>query len=228
MKETNPIKKERYENLKKASALPFGKRMLYYFDFFKFHFLALLILSFLIFLFLKEIVFAPEIVLNGYIVNRTAITAVSDEDFISSFPPYNDINPKKEKIYFSSDLFINDSDIESSAKLIATASSGDVDFLICNEKTFDRLCQMCITENLDDHPDLRSKYGDRLKEYDHTKNDTSEDDHLGNHAYGIDISDSVILKSFNAFNENEKVYLCLGLNSEITDIVSDFIDWISL
>ena len=227
MKDRNPIRKEKYENLKKASALPFGKRMLYYFDFFKFPLIISVIFIFIVFLFLKEVVFAPEIVLNGYIVNRTEKTAFTDEEFISSFPDYCNIDLKKQKIYFSSDLFINDSDIESSAKLIATASSGDINFLICNEKTFERLCQMCILENLDNYPELKSKYGNRMIEYDHTKNDTQEDDSLGRHAYGIEISDSVVLKSFNAFKENEKIYLCLGINSELTDIVSDFIEWIS-
>ena len=96
----NPIRKERYENLKKASALPFGKRMRYYFDFFKFHLFALLIAAVVIFFVLKEIVFAPDVILNGYLVNRTEITEITDEEFISSFPEYNNHNPKKEKIYF--------------------------------------------------------------------------------------------------------------------------------
>ena len=61
---------------------------------------------------------------------------MSDEDFISSFPEYQNYNPKKQKIYFSSDIFFNDTDIESAAKLIATVSSGEVNYIICNEETF--------------------------------------------------------------------------------------------
>ena len=223
----NPIRKERYENLKKASALPFGKRMRYYFDFFKFHLLALLVVGVLVFFVLKDIVFAPEVILNGYIVNRTEITSMTDEEFISSFPDYGNYDQKKQKIYFSSDMFFNDTDIESAAKLIATASSGDVDFIICNEETFNRLSQAGIFSDLDEHPELKEKYKDSILIYDHTKNDTSEDDFLGIKAYGIDVSESAVLRSLNAFKEDDKIYLCLGVNSDLTDVVISFIDWIN-
>ena len=227
MKNRNPIRKERYENLKKASALPFGKRMRYYFDFFKFHLLAILILAVIVFFVLKDIVFAPDMILNGYIVNRTEIPAITDEEFITSFPVYTNIDTKKHRVYFSSELFLNDSDIESTAKLIATASAGDINFLICNEETFDRLGKMGLLSDINNYPELQSKYSDRLIVYDHTKNDTSEDDSLGLKPYGIDVSESAVLKSFNAFKEDENVYLCIGINSNMNDTVLAFIEWIS-
>ena len=227
MKNRNPIRKERYENLKKASALPFGKRMRYYFDFFKFHLLAILILAVIVFFVLKDIVFAPDMILNGYIVNRTEIPAITDEEFITSFPVYTNIDTKKHRVYFSSELFLNDSDIESTAKLIATASAGDINFLICNEETFDRLGKMGLLSDINNYPELQSKYSDRLIVYDHTKNDTSEDDSLGLKPYGIDVSESAVLKSFNAFKEDENVYLCIGINSNMNDTVLAFIDWIT-
>lgn len=222
----NPIRKEKYENLKKASALPFWKRVRYYFDFFKFHLFALLIVGIIIFFVLKEIVFAPEVILNGYLVNRTEITAMSDEDFISSFPEYQNYNPKKQKIYFSSDIFFNDTDIESAAKLIATVSSGEVNYIICNEETFNRLSLLGLFSDAESFPELKDKYGDDFKYYDHTKNDTSEDDSLGVKAYGIDITESAALKSLNAFHNDEKIYLCIGINSYPGEIVISFIDWI--
>ena len=227
MKNRNPIRKERYENLKKASALPFGKRMRYYFDFFKFHLLALLVIGVIVFFVLKDIVFAPDVVLNGYVVNRTEIPAITDEEFITSFPEYINIDTKKHRVYFSSELFLNDSDIESTAKLIATASAGDINFLICNEETFERLSKMGLLEDINRYPELQSKYNGRLIVYDHTKNDTPEDDSLGSKPYGIDVSDSAVLKSFNAFKENENVYLCIGINSELNDTVFAFIEWIA-
>ena len=226
MKDTNPIRKEKWENFKKASALPFGKRMRYYFDFFKFYILGLLIIGILVFFALKEIVFAPKVILNGYVVNRSEVTVISDEEFISSFPDYGNIDFKKYKVYFSSDLFLNDSDIESTAKLIATASSGDINFLICNEKTLNRLAIMGLLSDLNTRPEA-SEYKDRFYFYDHAKNDTPEDDSLGQKAYGIDISDSVALKSLGAFKEGEKVYLCIGINSYSTDVFIDFLKWIT-
>ena len=226
MKNKNPIRKQRYENLKKASALPFGKRMRYYFDFFKFHLFALLIAAVVIFFVLKEIVFAPDVILNGYLVNRTEITEITDEEFISSFPEYNNHNPKKEKIYFSSDIFFNDTDIESAAKLIATVSSGEVNYIICNEETFNRLSLLGLFSDIDTLPELKEKYQEDLIYYDHTKNDTAEDDSEGVKPYGIDISDSAVLKSLNAFHDDEKIYLCIGINSYPSEIVISFIDWI--
>ena len=227
MKNKNPIRKERYENLKKASALPCGKRMRYYFDFFKFHLLALLVIGVIVFFILKDIVFAPDVILNGYVVNRTEIPAITDEEFITSFPEYINIDTKKHRVYFSSELFLNDSDIESTAKLIATASAGDINFLICNEETFERLGRMGLLSDLNNYPELQSKYNDRLIVYDHTKNDTSEDDSLGSKPYGIDISESAVLKSFNAFKEDENVYLSIGINSNMNDTVLAFIEWIA-
>ena len=227
MKSKNPIRKERYENLKKASALPFGKRMRYYFDFFKFHLLALLVIGVIVFFVLKEIVFAPDVVLNGCIVNRTEVPVITDEEFIASFPEYKNIDTKKHKVYFSSDMFLNDSDLESTAKLIATASAGDINYLICNEETFERLCKMGLLADINNYPELQSKYNERLIIYDHTKNDTSEDDSLGIKPYGIDISESAVLKSFNAFKEDENVYLCIGINSNMTDLILAFIEWIA-
>ena len=227
MKEKNPVRKERYENLKNASSLPFGKRMRYYFDFFKFHLLALLIVGVIVFFVLKEIVFAPDVILNGYIVNRTEVTSITDEEFIISFPEYKNIDTKKHRVYFSSDLFLNDSDLESTAKLIATASTGEINFLICNEETFERLCLMGLISDINNYPDVFNKYNDRLIFYDHTKNDTAEDDSLGNKPYGIDVSNSAALKSLNAFKEDENIYLCIGINSEMTDVVFSFIEWIA-
>ena len=75
-------------------------------------------------------------------------------------------------------------------------------------------------------PELKDKYGDDFKYYDHTKNDTSEDDSLGVKAYGIDITESAALKSLNAFHDDEKIYLCIGINSYPDEIVISFIDWI--
>ena len=65
-------------------------------------------------------------------------------------------------MYFSSELFLNDSDIESTAKLIATASAGDINFLICNEETFNRLGKMGLLSDINNYPELQSKYSDRL------------------------------------------------------------------
>lgn len=227
MKDTNPVRKEKFEHLKNASSLPFGKRMRYYFDFFKFPLLGILIVGILVFFFVKEVIFAPEVIFYGVIVNRTEVTAITDDEFIRSFPEYGNCNTKREKIYFSSDMFFNDSDIESAAKLIANASSGDINVMICNKDTFDRLSQAGLFADLDNYPELKAKYSDSLLSYDHTKNATPEDDSLGIKTYGIDISDSAVLKSLNAFHEDEKTYLCIGLNSNTSDVVLSFIDWIA-
>ena len=227
MKDTNPVRKEKYEHLKNASSLPFGKRMRYYFDFFKFPLLGVLIVGILIFFFVKEVILAPEVIFYGVIVNRTEITAMTDDEFIKSFPEYETFNTKREKIYFSSDMFFNDSDIESAAKLIANASSGDINVLICNEETFMRLSKAGLLESLDTFPELKQKYSDSVLTYDHTKNDTPEDDSLGIKPYGIKISESAELKSLNAFKEGEDIYLCIGINSNMNDIVLAFIEWIS-
>ena len=124
-------------------------------------------------------------------------------------------------------MFFNDSDIESAAKLIANASSGDINVLICNEETFMRLSKAGLLESLDTFPELKQKYSDSVLTYDHTKNDTPEDDSLGIKPYGIKISESAELKSLNAFKEGEDIYLCIGINSNMNDIVLAFIEWIS-
>ena len=222
----NPIRKEKMENLKKASSLPFKKRLVFYWDFFKFYLLALAVVAVIAFILIKQIFFAPEVILNGYIINRSDKPVCSDEEFISSFPLYSKIDTKKQKIYFSSDMLLSDANYESSAKLIAAAATGETDFIICNENTFNTLSQMSLLESIDNNPELKNKYESRFITYDHTKNDTDEDDSLGVKTYGIDVSDSDVLNSFNAFRDDDKVYLCIGTNSETDDTVLSFINWI--
>ena len=222
----HPVRKEKLENLKKASSLPFKKRLVFYWDFFKFYLLALVVVCVIGFILIKQIFFAPEIILNGYIVNRSDKPACSDEEFIASFPLYQTIDTKKQKIYFSSDMLLSDANYESSAKLIASAATGEIDFIICNENTFNTLSQMSLLESIDNNNELKNKYESRFMTYDYTKNDTDEDDFLGVKTYGIDVSDSAVLSSFNAFKDDDKVYLCIGTNSEIDDTVLSFINWI--
>ena len=225
-KSDHPVRKEKLENLKKASSLPIGKRLVYYWDFFKFYIISVLIVSVIVFIFIKQVLFAPDVIFKGYIVNRTSIPTCTDEEFISSFPLYQTMNTKKERMYFSSDMLLSDSDYESSVKLIASAASGEVDCIICNEKTYNRLAQMQLLESIDNNTSIKEKYESKLITYDHTKNDTDEDDSLGLKTYGIEVSDSAVLHSFHAFSDDEKVYLCVGINAYIDDTTLAFIDWV--
>lgn len=225
MNVNNPVRKEKLENLKRAKELPFKKRVLYYFDFFKFYILGFLLALVLIYIVLTQMVFAPDVILNGYIVNRTEITSIPDEEFLKSFPDYNLINPKKEKMYFTSDMFFDENNPDSAVKLIATMSSGEADYVLCNKETMERLAQMGLLSDINHYPEL-SDYSDRFVYYDHTKNDTDEDDSLGICAYGIEISDSVVLNNFHAFHENEKVYICFGKKEYLSDTLLHFIKWI--
>ncbi|MCR4696279.1 MAG: hypothetical protein K5654_03100 [Lachnospiraceae bacterium] len=222
----HPVRREKLENLKKASSLPLGKRLVYYWDFFKFYIIGALVFSVIAFIFIKQVLFAPDVIFKGYIVNRTSIPSCTDEEFISSFPLYQTMNTKKERMYFSSDMLLSDSDYESSVKLIASAASGEVDCIICNEKTYNRLAQMQLLESIDNNTSIKEKYESKLITYDHTKNDTDEDDSLGLKTYGIEVSDSAVLHSFHAFSDDEKVYLCIGINAYIDDTTLAFIDWV--
>jgi len=227
MRSSNPIRKEKLENLKKASSLPFGKRMAYYFDFFKFYILGILFAGVVIYIIITQIILAPKVILNGYLVNRSEPVSVTDSEFISSFPLYSQIDQNKYRIYFSSDVFLSEYDQESTVKIVTTATSGDVDYFICNEKTFNNLSQMGLVKDLNTVPEIKDKYRDAIKTYDHTTNNNNEDDSLGITANGIDITDSTVLKSLKAFKDNEKVFLCIAVNAETDDVLKDFIKWIA-
>ena len=226
MNDKHPLRKEKYENFKKAASLPFGKRVAYYLNFFKFPIGGIVVIGIIIYFYLSQVIFAPKIILNGYIVNRTEIPVMTDEEFMSSFPGYSKINQRKEKICFSSDMFLNENDTESAFKIIATVSSGEVDYLICNENTLDKLAELGLLEDLNKYPDIIQSYNDSLLTYDHTANETNEDDSLGMRTYGIDIKDSKVLKEFNAFKEGENIYLCIGKNADLSDTAKEFITWV--
>ncbi|MCR4647726.1 MAG: hypothetical protein K5776_01460 [Lachnospiraceae bacterium] len=227
MNDKNPVRQAKIENFKKASELPLKKRIRFYWDFFKFYLLAAVLLAAFIYIVLTQMVFAPKTVFNGYIINRSAVTVISDDEFIRSFPAYSNIDTKKNRILFSSDMILNDSDLEAAAKIVATMSTGEVDVVICNKETAERLAQMYLISNLELYPELMSGYSENLLTYDHTKNDTDEDDSFGIKAYGIDVSDSAALKSLNAFKEGEKVYICIGKNIMLNDLSHEFIKWIA-
>ena len=96
MNDKHPLRKEKYENFKKAASLPFGKRVAYYLNFFKFWVGGIVVIGIIIYFYLSQVIFAPKIILNGYIVNRTEIPVMTDEEFMSSFPGYSKINQRKE------------------------------------------------------------------------------------------------------------------------------------
>lgn len=228
MKKERPIEAERKKNLKKASELPFKKRMVYYLDYFKIPIIILFAFTLFSFIFIKDVILAKKTALSVTVIDRNFEPAVSDEEFIEPFIGYAGIDTKKEIVNYISDFYIDDNNPETVMKLVASVSAKDCDVIVCTEETFEELASMSLLYDLSmyDNSYLSDNYSFLLKEYDHTKNDTANDDELGTVIYGIDISDSAVINSSKYYPENEKIILCIGNGSERIERTEAFIKWL--
>lgn len=226
MSKEKPVKKEKLDNLKKASKLPFFKRMVYYFDFFKIPLICLIALTILSVFIIKEIILAKDTALTVTIINKDA-DAVIDETFIEPFVAFADIDTSKELLQFNYDFYANENEADTLMKLVSYVSARECDIIICNRDTFDILSQMRLLTDLSeyDFSGVTNKDSFLPVSHDHTKNDTSEDDDLGIVQYGIDISGCAALNSCKLFG-NEEIILCIGNGSQRNERICRFITWL--
>lgn len=226
-KKENPIADERKKNLKKAKELPFKKRMLYYFDFFKIPASILLLLAIVLFFLIKDVILAKDTALTVTLINQPDAVTMDVSEFTEPFIGYAGIDAQKETVLLTPDFLIDDTNPEIIMKLVASVSAKDCDIIICNENDFERLASMSLLYDLSnyDNSSLTDRYSFLAKEYDHTKNDTADDDELGTVIYGIDISDSAVIKS-SYFNHDEPIILCIGNGSERIERTEAFIFWL--
>ncbi len=224
----SPIENERKNNLKKASDMPFKKRMAYYFDYFKIPLMAVIFLSILAFFFVKDVLLAKETALSVRIINADFNSSVSDSEFIEPFLGYASIDNKKETVFFSSDNHIDFGNSETVMKLVAEVSAKECDVLICSEETLNLLSSMAILYDLSLYDDAYfvNKYQNRTISLDTIKNDTSDDGESDNAIYGIDITDSAAIKTSMYFPRDEKVYLCIGNGSHRSERTEAFVSWL--
>lgn len=226
-KRNNPVADERKKNLEKAKELPFKKRMLYYFDFFKIPASILLFFFIFVFFLIKDVILAKDTAITVTVVNQAVTPNTDVSEFIEPFIGYAGIDTKKETVLFTPDFYIDDTNPETIMKLVASVSAKDCDIIICNKEDFDLLASMSLLYDLSfyDNSFLKDKYDFVTEEYDHTKNDTADDDELGTVTYGIDISDSAVIKS-SFINSDEQIILCIGNGSERTERTEAFISWL--
>lgn len=226
-KRNNPVADERKKNLEKAKELPFKKRMLYYFDFFKIPASILLFFFIIVFFLIKDVILAKDTAITVTVVNQAVAPNTDVSEFIEPFIGYAGIDTKKEIVLFTPDFYIDDTNPETIMKLVASVSAKDCDIIICNKEDFDLLASMSLLYDLSfyDNSFLKDKYDFVTEKYDHTKNDTADDDELGTVTYGIDISDSAVIKS-SFINSDEQIILCIGNGSERTERTEAFISWL--
>lgn len=228
MRKENPIKEERIKNLKKAKELPLGRRIQYYFDFFKIPMVVLLFLGIISFFFVKDILLAKDTALSIYVVNRQHAVEIYDDSFIKPFCEYAGINASKENVVCVYDFYIDENNADTAMKLVASVSAGECDILICNRDTFNELARMKLLYNLSEYDDgsLISNYSSLLIDYDYSSNKDPEDDSFGIRPLGIDISASQIIQSASFFNSDEEVILCIGNGSKRVERTKSFLQWL--
>lgn len=227
MSKDNPIKKERLNNLKKAKEFPLKKRIAYYLDFFKIPLLAFLAIAIVMIIFVKEVVLAPKTALNVTVIGRNFQTEDTSDEFINAYSEYANIDCDNEVIIYDPDFYIDDANPDTVMKLVAAVSANDQDIIICNEETYKLLCQMSLLYDLTYFDNnYADKYSSLWVAYDHTQNDTPDDDGLGIKEYGIDITESAVLKSYNFYGDDERIILAIGNGSKRFERTEAFIDWI--
>lgn len=227
MNTNNPVKQERLNNLKKAKALPLPQRIMYYLDYFKIPLMVLFLVSVILFFFVKEVLLAKEVAINVTVIGRNYVESDYSQAFIDSYINYAGIDSDQETVLYDPDFQIDDTAPDTIMKLVASVAAHDQDIIICNKETFDMLCQMSLLYNLSVYEDANAdSYKNLLISYDHTQNDTPDDDSLGIQNYGIDISGSVVLKECNFYNADSDIILAIGNGSKRTSRTNLFIEWI--
>lgn len=222
--EKHPLRAEKRKQFKKAASLPLGKRLLYYFDYFKFYIIGIPVAGFLIFLLVKALFFAPNTALYGYFVNAPVAMETEDDVFLQDFFTYAGIDETKENIYFSSDFSLAGADSATMSKFVSNLSLGEIDFFICDRKTLDELAKEDILINLAYYFDEATLQAHKARLFSYQEATGTESEEFA--PIAVNITDSPILKESGAFAGAGEVYFCVAGNSRRKENTTLFLEWL--
>lgn len=209
------------------------EKLEYIWDYYKFHFLGvLLLLSFAIAgLFIWQQNLKPTL-LNSYLLN----TDWGDEqaqELLKEYADYYSYDLENYNAYFNSSVFIDTSIKDQMSTVAYTKVMSDLDvketdFYFCNKEMFDYFGERETFLNLETSmpKDLFTRFQNKLV----VANLYNEEGKVtSNYVAGIDISDSPVLARLQQerkIYEDGKIYFTVPYNSERTDEVWKFLEFL--
>lgn len=237
------------EELKKLSALSWGERVGYIWDYYKPLMAAILVIIFFICLGVEIYRnLQKDYLLNAYFVNSN--TVLSDyETMTSDFEEYIGGLEKNQVVNIDTTLTISE-DLDqystaSQTKLTAIASTGDLDVIVMDAETFERyyregffadLSEVLTEEQLEQWEErliFREPVADSEEESSEEANETEEavQGATGSGAQSetvmaaIDISDLDILEQYNIYTD-QKVYAGVFARISHPEMIRSFFDFL--
>ena len=242
------------EHIKKAHVSikdkPKEERWQYFFDYYKWHAVALLLAIAILIQGVVSIVNRKEIVFSGILLN--CMIRVDDDDFLQGFYDYAGVDTKRQQAAFYTDIILTDkntkNDINAFQRIMAGVATKDTDFVVGQSENF-RLCAYNTSRMLIDLRDFLDaetleKFSDRLYYVDSaviekiavpvgeladtniiypnpTKPETMEDPI----PVGIDVSDQKDFQSAYYFPDTT-LYLGVVANTPRTELTKQFIAYL--
>ena len=227
--EKHPLAAERRRHLKEAAALPLGKRITYYLNYFKGWFIGVPLAVILILFLGNAFFFGPESVLYGYFVNAPGTMHVEDNIFLEDFISYAGIDGQKEKVYFNSTFSLENAQPAELSKLLSALTMGEIDFFICEETAYEELALGGLLTDLDAWltPEEKALYNDRLVRFITADRDSSVEPSLCEGKFvAIDVTDSIRLQESGAYVGASRIYFCVAVNAPHKENTLLFLEWI--
>ncbi len=155
--------KKQHENIKSR---PKEERWNYFWDYYKWHVVAVLLAIAILIQGVVSIVNRRDIVFSGILLN--CIISVEDEDFLQGFYDYAGIDSKQEQAAFYTDIVLTDrnnkNDINAYQRIMAGIATKDTDFVVGQQENF----QLCAYNTSRMFMDLRSFLDkDTLEQFSH-------------------------------------------------------------
>lgn len=158
------IKKE-WKNIKEK---PKKERLAYFWDYYKWHVGAILLVIVLLIQGIVSFCNKKEIVFSGYMLN--SVINVKDEDFLQGFYDLTGIDTKNQEAAFYTDVIMTGNhrkqDITAFQRIVAGVSMEDTDFVVMQKDSF-RICAYSTTRIFADlrefmDAETLEKYKDKL------------------------------------------------------------------
>lgn len=202
-------------------------RFIYFFSYYKVHVLVILLFILLFSYIIYSNVTKKDVVLEVVYVN--GFPSESTSAIMDDFSKTIDFNPKKEEVILDDSFYIASKnrttyDDQNEQKLYLMSSTGSIDVCIVDEAYFKHMAKqgnlLDLSTILTD--DEMAKYKDRLFYY-----DSPENEHEGEEAIGLEVTNSPKLVKTNSF-PNTKSYYCIIMNSKNIDNALAFLHYIEL
>lgn len=226
MKETTSLQDEIRLSRAQLKGSPLSKKAAYLWDYYRFHFIIIIVLAFFLGNFLHGILSRKETVLSVAYIN--AFPNIDDEVFIEDFEQYLNLNQKKQEVLLDSGYYIDDTSASPYSttyhqKFSTRCVAGMLDVVLADEVNFISYGEQGFFTDLSSilSKEELNKYSDRLL-YLSLSSDTGKE----NIPVGIEISSSPKILSTSSY-PSTKAYFGIIHDSEHKEAALAFLEFLN-